>query len=69
MNVVFMRARSKLIIVGLRKTLRAAPLLKEFLDVTESQLDSFASQCDACRARCAHFEDEQTSGGGGFPGC
>lgn len=37
MNVAFTRARSKLIIVGSRKTLRATPLLKEFFNVMESQ--------------------------------
>ena len=37
MNVAFTRARSKLIIVGSRKTLRATSLLKEFFNVMESQ--------------------------------
>jgi DNA replication ATP-dependent helicase Dna2 len=37
MNVAFTRARSKLIIVGSRNTLRATPLLKEFSNVMESQ--------------------------------
>ncbi|RPD65180.1 Dna2-domain-containing protein [Lentinus tigrinus ALCF2SS1-7] len=37
MNVSFTRARSKLIIIGSRKTLQAAPLLKEFFELMESK--------------------------------
>ncbi|KAJ3750860.1 DNA replication factor Dna2-domain-containing protein [Lentinula detonsa] len=37
MNVSFTRARSKLIIIGSRKTLQSAPLLKEFFNLMESQ--------------------------------
>ncbi len=37
MNVSFTRARSKLIIIGSRKTLEGAPLLKEFFKLMEKQ--------------------------------
>ncbi|KAJ7069715.1 Dna2-domain-containing protein [Mycena amicta] len=37
MNVSFTRARSKLIILGSRKTLQAAPLLKEFFNLMEDR--------------------------------
>ncbi|KAJ4472562.1 Dna2-domain-containing protein [Lentinula edodes] len=37
MNVSFTRARSKLIIIGSRKTLQGAPLLKEFFNLMENQ--------------------------------
>ncbi|KAI0654950.1 Dna2-domain-containing protein [Cubamyces menziesii] len=37
MNVSFTRARSKLIIIGSRKTLQGAPLLSEFFDLMESR--------------------------------
>ncbi|KAI9068877.1 Dna2-domain-containing protein [Trametes sanguinea] len=37
MNVSFTRARSKLIIVGSRKTLQSAPLLSEFFDLMDNQ--------------------------------
>ncbi|KAF5366926.1 hypothetical protein D9757_010828 [Collybiopsis confluens] len=37
MNVSFTRARSKLIIIGSRRTLRGAPLLREFFVLMESQ--------------------------------
>ncbi|KAF7298895.1 DNA replication helicase [Mycena indigotica] len=37
MNVSFTRARSKLIIVGSRKTLQAAPLLKDFFELMDSR--------------------------------
>lgn len=37
MNVSFTRARSKLIIVGSRKTLQAVPLLREFFGLMESK--------------------------------
>ncbi|OSD07732.1 Dna2-domain-containing protein [Trametes coccinea BRFM310] len=37
MNVSFTRARSKLIIVGSRKTLQGAPLLSEFFDLMDNQ--------------------------------
>ncbi|KAF8831992.1 hypothetical protein HHX47_DHR1000949 [Lentinula edodes] len=37
MNVSFTRARSKLIIMGSRKTLQGAPLLKEFFNLMENQ--------------------------------
>ena len=36
-NVSFTRARSKLIIFGSRRTLRAAPILAEFLELMEAQ--------------------------------
>ncbi|KAI0718426.1 Dna2-domain-containing protein [Cerioporus squamosus] len=37
MNVSFTRARSKLIIIGSRKTLQAAPLLREFFELMEGK--------------------------------
>ena len=37
MNVSFTRARSKLIIIGSRKTLQAAPLLSEFFQLMDSK--------------------------------
>ena len=37
MNVSFTRARSKLIIIGSRKTLQRAPLLAEFFELMEGQ--------------------------------
>ncbi|CDO74222.1 hypothetical protein BN946_scf184721.g1 [Trametes cinnabarina] len=37
MNVLFTRARSKLIIVGSKKTLQSAPLLSEFFDLMDKQ--------------------------------
>lgn len=36
-NVSFTRARSKLVIVGSRKTLKTTPLLEEFFQLMESQ--------------------------------
>ena len=37
MNVSFTRARSKLIIIGSRKTLQQAPLLQDFFELMDSQ--------------------------------
>ena len=37
MNVAFTRARSKLIIIGSRKTLRKAPMLSEFFELMDSR--------------------------------
>lgn len=37
MNVSFTRARSKLIIIGSRKTLKAAPLLSQFFTLMEGK--------------------------------
>jgi DNA replication ATP-dependent helicase Dna2 len=37
MNVSFTRARSKLIIIGSRKTLQSAPLLSEFFTLMDSK--------------------------------
>lgn len=37
MNVSFTRARSKLIIIGSRKTLQGTPLLKEFFDLMDGR--------------------------------
>jgi DNA replication ATP-dependent helicase/nuclease Dna2 len=52
-NVSFTRARSKLIIFGSRKTLCAAPILAEFLDLMETKgwIISLGCQADSIHAR------------------
>lgn len=61
MNVSFTRAKSKLIIFGSRKTLKAAPLLEDFFELMEERDWVYALPPGADKAHASLFESKKRS--------